>query len=154
MLKGIANTTLSAIAQRAPVLVAPGLALGEVLARMAAAGRGSAVIHDERGHVAGIFTQRDLVRRVDPSAPGWRDVPVAEVMTRSPAVVREDASVAQALQLMRSRHVRSLPITRDGRPVGIVSCRDLLLFVAERFPEDFLNLPPEPELEATAPWGG
>ena len=39
---------------------------------------------------------------------------------------------------------RHIPIVEDGRPVGVLSLRDIADFLAELFPEDVMNLPPDP----------
>jgi CBS domain-containing protein len=50
---------------------------------------------------------------------------------------------------------RHLPVTDpNGKILGIISIRDLLAHVAEHFPDDFVNLPPDPDHEASGEWGG
>lgn len=151
----LAHTPVTAIAQRRPVLVTADLPLADVLRRIAGAGRGHAIVVDPSGRAIGIFTQRDLLTRVDADEPTWGDTPIAAVMTREPITVARDATLADCLAAFRSRRIRSLPVVCDeGRPVGVVSIRDILRHVAEVFPDEFLCLPPDPSLEASRPWGG
>ena len=82
--------------------------------------------------VTGIVTDRDIVIRgvaegMDPEGGVLSQVASKELVTVSP-----DASLEEAVELMRSRAVRRLPVVEDGRPVGIVSLGDLAV---ERAPE-------------------
>jgi len=155
-LDDLARTSVALVARRKPVLVAPDTPVIDVVRRMAAAGRGNAIVVDAAGQPLGIFTQRDLVTRVAPGDTTWRERPVSTLMTREPVTVTEAATFADCLAKMRQHHVRSLPVlaAEHGRPVGVVSIRDLVHHVADTFPEDFQNLPPDPSLEARRPWGG
>ena len=96
----------------------------------------------------GIFTERDLLRRVvgegrDPAATTVRDV-----MTPKPDSLTADHRVAYALKKMVLRAYRHIPVLdKDGKAVGIVSARDVSRFIASLFPESTLNLPPGDELK-------
>jgi len=153
MIETIAHIPVSQIPSRDPVLVPPTARLGDVVATMRNHRTGAALVVD-RGDLIGIFTERDLMRRVDHGSLAWRDTPVSEVMTARPLVIREEDTVAEALRRIDVGKRRHLPIMRGREVVAIVSVRDLLAFIASRFPADFLNLPPSPEREARQPWGG
>jgi CBS domain-containing protein len=84
-----------------------------------------AVIIVEDDHVRGVVTDRDLVVRVmaegkNPSRVKQADICSADVVTVSP-----DDSIDTAVQLMRERALRRLPVVENGRAVGIVSIGDL-----------------------------
>ena len=86
---------------------------------------GSLVVVDDNGSVVGVLTDRDIVVRAlaegrDPNTTTVRDISSRELTTLSP-----DDSVEQAVQLMRDKAVRRLPVLEGGRPVGIVSIGDL-----------------------------
>jgi signal-transduction protein with cAMP-binding, CBS, and nucleotidyltransferase domain len=122
--------------------------LAHVVDQMKAKGRGCVLI-EEDGALVGIFTERDLVGRVDHSDRAWIDVPVREVMTPMPMVSRSTDSLAEALRRMVEGKRRHLPIVDDhGKVKGLISVRDILAFVASRFPEEMMNLPPEPSHES------
>ena len=53
--------------------------------------------------------------------------PVAQFMTEHPQVIEADLNLADARNRMASEGVRHLPVTREGRLVGMVSARDLML---------------------------
>jgi CBS domain-containing protein len=59
--------------------------------------------------------------------------PIKSVMTPFPWSVDEDATVAQAQEFMRQHRIHHLPVTRDGRLVGLVSDRDIKLVLGPDF---------------------
>jgi CBS domain-containing protein len=153
MLESLATLTMAALPSRAPVLAAPEARLGDVVSLMRNERQGAALIC-ERKNLIGIFTEHDLLRRVDHKDLTWRDHPVQSVMTPRPMIIRETDTIAEALRRMDHGRHRHLPILRGREPIAIVSVRDILGFLAARFPADFINLPPTPEKEAREPWGG
>lgn len=86
--------------------------------------RVGAVLVMEHGRLEGIFTERDLVRALSYDI-GASSQPVAQWMTRDPVTVGPDASVAQALEVMLTKHFRHLPVLEGESVVGVVSIRDL-----------------------------
>lgn len=85
------------------------------------------VIVAEHGRVTGTLTDRDVALRVvgfqlDPTQTRLKDV-----MTTDPATLPIEASERQALELMRDRHVRRIPVLENGAVVGLVTADDLLL---------------------------
>jgi CBS domain-containing protein len=121
--------------------VAPHTSLGDVCRLLEADGRSAAVVRDG-DQVVGIFTQRDLLYR---AAQGALDLatPIAELMTRSPRTFQAERPLAEALDAMVEGGYRQLPLVdAGGQPQGLLSTRDVLSFIARRFPEETLNLPP------------
>jgi CBS domain-containing protein len=86
-----------------------------------------AVIVLREGNVAGIVTDRDVAVRIVAAGQG-PDTPVQEACSSEGlATVAPDTSIEQAVQIMRSKAVRRLPVVQGGRPVGIVSLGDLAM---------------------------
>lgn len=120
----------------------------KVVEAMKAKGRG-AVLVEEGGALVGIFTERDLVSRLDHTDVLWSHVIVKDVMTPHPTVVRPYDSVAEAMRLLTQGRRRHLPVVDDkGRVQGLLSIRDILSYVASKFPEEMMNLPPTPDHES------
>ena len=143
----LADTVVGALDARACPRVGADAALGEVVDAMHAHRRGAVLVEDD-GALVGIFTERDLLGRVDHGDPGWPARRVREVMTRQPLVVRADDTLADALRRMLETRRRHLPIVdAAGRALGLLSIRDLLAHVAVRFPDELINLPPDPTHE-------
>jgi CBS domain-containing protein len=78
----------------------------------------------------GIFTERDVLRRVVDVARDPDTARVVEVMTPHPMVARRDMRVAEAMSMMTSKRFRHLPVVdTTGAVVGIVSIGDVLRWV-------------------------
>jgi signal-transduction protein with cAMP-binding, CBS, and nucleotidyltransferase domain len=123
-------------------------AMWKVVDAMKSKGRG-AVLVEEGGRLVGIFTERDLVSRLDHDDALWSHVIVRDVMTPHPTVIRREDSVAEALRLLVQGRRRHLPIVDDkGKVLGLLSIRDILTYVASKFPEEMMNLPPTPDHES------
>jgi len=88
---------------------------------------GSAVVLGPDGAVAGIVSERDLVRQVALEGADALDRLVSAVMTREVIFARLDETVDALLGRMTDRRVRHLPVTGDdGRLLGLVSIGDLV----------------------------
>ncbi len=104
--------------------VAPTATLREAIAAMAADLMG-AVLVVEDGRIAGVFTERDVLGKVAGPAVSL-DAPVAGYMTRDPVVLREDDTIATALNKMGTGGFRHIPLVRGAEPIGMVTSRDVL----------------------------
>ena len=78
----------------------------------------------EGPELAGIFTERDLVR-IFSSGTDVRRRPVREAMTTDVTIAPPDADLLWAAETMRRLGVRHLPVGEGGQVVGIISIRDL-----------------------------
>ena len=96
-------------------------------AEMATRSVGSALVVDEE-RLVGIITERDVLRAV---GSGSVDGRVGDWMTRHPETVDADESTQQAGVVMIHGGFRHLPVLDGGKPVGIVSIRDLMRVVLE-----------------------
>lgn len=79
-------------------------------------------------NLRGIFSERDLMRRVVLERLNPDTTPVRDVMTTDVTTVDELASLEEAMELMQSHQCRHLPVTRGSRVVGFLSMRDLMNF--------------------------
>jgi CBS domain-containing protein len=79
------------------------------------------------GQLAGVFSERDIMRRVLVAGLDAARTPVAEVMTPDPRSVTPDVTLEHCLTLMMRSGFRHLPVVGDDGIVGFVSVRDLLL---------------------------
>ena len=93
---------------------------------MAEANCGSAIVMDGE-RPAGIFTERDLMKRVLLQGRDVNQVQVADVMTADLVVANPGDSVGTAILLMRKYHIRHLPVMDEGGTLlGVMSIRDLI----------------------------
>ena len=80
----------------------------------------------EDGRVAGMFTERDVLRRVVADRRDPATTPVAEVMTHEIVVCTPATPLEEARGVMKNRRIRHLPVLdNDGRLLGLVSIGDL-----------------------------
>ncbi len=85
----------------------------------------------EQGRMVGIFTERDVLRRVvaerrDPAATVVRDV-----MTMPVLFCRADATIDECRSVMTNRRIRHLPVMLEDEPCGMVTIGDLLAYEVE-----------------------
>ncbi len=112
----------------APAVFTSDADAGEAIARMHADGI-DCVLVTERDRLVGIFTDRDAVLKVAGRPLGR--IPLRDVMTRDPVVLRHDDPIAVAIHKMAVGGFRHIPIV-DGRslPTGVVSARDVFRHIA------------------------
>jgi len=147
MTDALSTTPVAQLPSRPFGRVDAGDAMWKVVDEMKQKGRGAVVI-EESGALVGIFTERDLVSRIDHSDILCAHVVVRDVMTPHPTLIRPADSLSEALRLLIQGRRRHLPIVDDrGRVQGLLSIRDILAHVASKFPEDMVNLPPNPDHE-------
>lgn len=89
-----------------------------------------AVVQD--GRMIGIFTERDVLRRVVGEERAPAQVRVAEVMTSHVVCCRPQTTLDEARSVMKNRRIRHLPVINDsGTLVGMVSIGDLNAYRAD-----------------------
>jgi CBS domain-containing protein len=100
------------------------------LQTMAAANIGAVFIVDGK-RIAGIFTERDYLRKGELEGRQAQSTPVKDVMTRNVYTVTRDTSVEDCIALMARHHIRHLPVVEDDQLVGLVSMRDVMRAMLE-----------------------
>ncbi len=101
----------------------------EVFARVRHTGRrtGAIMLVNDQGRLVGLFTDSDLARLFENRQDTALDRPIAEVMTRNPAVTSPGTRVAVALDIMKTRKFSELPVVDEhGCPVGMLDITDLI----------------------------
>ncbi len=113
-----------------------------------------AVLIAREGRPIGIFTERDVMRRVAFSGLS-PETPLSEVMTPDPETLEIDDGVGFALNRMILGGFRHIPVVDDaGRAAGVLSQREIVAFIVSLLPSRILNLPPHPKLAARSEDGG
>ena len=121
-----------------------GLSVRESIATMRKEGNNCAIVM-KGGKVIGIFTDRDLVRKVVDAPATW-DKPIDEVMTPAPITVSSTAPADAALDLMDRKHFRNVPVLdHAGTVIGTLTHYAIIKYLSDHFPESIYNLPPDPE---------
>jgi len=83
------------------------------------------VLHNNK--VVGIFSERDLMRRVVAEGRDPRSTCMAEIMTDDPLTINMNEDLDTCMTLMRRHGFRHLPVCHEGQLIGMVSLRDILL---------------------------
>jgi CBS domain-containing protein len=97
-----------------------------------------AVIVTEQNKITGIFTERDLMRRVVAEERDPKQTLLAEVMTEGVTCARPQTKLDEARAMMVNRRLRHLPIQDDkGNLIGIVSMTDLNAYQVGKLSQEF-----------------
>lgn len=120
------------------VFLSPGASAREAADRMAAKDTAAVVVLDGK-RLLGIVTERDLTRRVLAAGKDAQATPLEAIMTRDPDTLSPTDSALDALELMRARRYRHVPVVDAGKVVGMVSIRDLYDAVKARLEADVLD---------------
>ena len=125
---------------RRPLSVPPVASIAEVI-RVMRENRIGCVLVVEADKLTGIITERDLLLKLENADLGR---PVRELMTPDPEVLSLDDPIVYALNKMSIGGFRHVPLVDEaGRPVGIVSVKDIIDYIVDFFPNDVLTVPPD-----------
>ena len=115
---------LDMVRDQNPVKLTADRTVKEACAQMRDRRVGAVLVTDNHDHLIGIFTGRDAVGRVLAEGSDAGQTTLADVMTANPDTMRPGGLAIEALRLMQDGGYRHVPITDDGRVVGIVSSGD------------------------------
>ncbi|MGA2499531.1 MAG: KpsF/GutQ family sugar-phosphate isomerase [Tepidisphaeraceae bacterium] len=89
---------------------------------------GAVVLVDEHGKLSGIFADSDLRRLLTDGDGSVLSRPIAQVMTRNPKRVHQEALASQVMALMKAHRIDEVPVVDDdGAPVGLIDVQDLVV---------------------------
>lgn len=108
------------------VTIAPQSTVRELLALLAEHGIGAVVVSPDGAAVAGIVSERDVVRRLHAAGDEVLDRGVAEIMTSEVYTCTPDDTVEGLMETMTARRFRHVPVVVDGALVGIMSIGDVV----------------------------
>lgn len=87
---------------------------------------GALVVTGVDGRIAGIFTERDMVRALAEKGAAILDQPVSSAMTVNVQTCREETTVNALMEMMSSGRFRHVPVEDGGRVAGIISIGDVV----------------------------
>jgi arabinose-5-phosphate isomerase len=101
--------------------------LSQALVEMSRKRLGMTAVVDGDGRLLGLYTDGDLRRTLDDASVDVRNTAIADVMTRTPKTIGEDALAVEAAQLMEAHKINALLVVDAGnRVVGALNIHDLL----------------------------
>jgi len=84
------------------------------------------LVVSEQGKMVGVVSERDFVGRVILANKSPENTPVADIMVRKVITVDLSSTFGDCLKLMQQHNIRYLPVVDNGKPVTVISIRDLL----------------------------
>jgi CBS domain-containing protein len=87
---------------------------------------GALPVIDKKGKIIGIFTERDLLKRVVAAELSIKDTLVSQVMTKKLITASSDETPMYCLRKMKEKNFRHILVVEDKEIIGIVSQRDLI----------------------------
>lgn len=134
---------ISEVRPKLPVLIDASATVAEAVLAMNVNHTGCVLVQQD-GRMIGIFTERDVITRVFGREDG-RSLRVDSVMTKNPETLKMSDDLAFALHHMSVGGYRHIPIVDGGKPVGVLSVRDIVHYLADLHPSEVMNLPPNPD---------
>jgi CBS domain-containing protein len=137
------SDTVKLLAPSEPIRARPDTTVHEAISQMADKRRAAVVVVDAEGRLTGIFTERDLLRRVAVPGRDPRQTRLGEVMTPGPESLAPNDLIAYAISRLHHASYRTIPLVdAERRPIGIMTVNDIVQWLAELFPEAILNVRP------------
>ena len=106
--------------------IAPDATVCDVLDVLAKANVGAVLVSSDGNKVEGIISERDIVRGLQREGPGLLDKRVNELMTKEVVTCVPTDRAAGIMAVMVSKHLRHVPVIKDGQFLSMISIRDLL----------------------------
>lgn len=131
------------------VRLAPTATVAEAIDGMADKGVGCVLVVEE-GRLVGVFSERDVLRKIANTDVDPKTTPLSSLMTANPETLRGENEVVYALHQMSIGGYRHVPIVdQDGKPSAVVSMRDIVNYIVSLYPDEVLKLPPSPDQSIT-----
>jgi CBS domain-containing protein len=131
----------------AVVTVRPDASVAEVVALLTERRIGAAVVSEDGVHIAGIVSERDVVRAVAAGGANALRAVASSIMTSDVVTCRPDDTIELLMSTMTERRVRHVPVEVDGQLAGIVSIGDVVkdriqsLELESRALQDYISNP-------------
>lgn len=119
------NDVLAGKASQEVVTISPDATVRELLQRLAEHNVGALVVSTDGTTVAGIVSERDVVRRLADEEASF-EAPVSSIMTPDVHTCEPNAPVTELMAVMTERRFRHIPVVTDGKLTGIVSIGDVV----------------------------
>ena len=126
---------IAKLIERSCVTTHADCSLDDLIATLAERRIGTVVVVDRDRQVVGIVSERDIIRHLSTGGT-TADTYAKNIMTSKVITVENNVTSAQLMQLMTEHRIRHVPITRDGKLVGIVSIGDVVKRLLEKYEQE------------------
>jgi CBS domain-containing protein len=113
---------------RAVTTARPETSMKEIAEKLATKKIGAIVIVGDGGRVAGIISERDVVRAIADRGPAVLATPVGDLMTRGVITCHESNTLDELMETMTNGRFRHVPVVVDGSLVGLISIGDVVKY--------------------------
>ncbi len=83
------------------------------------------------GKLLGILSERDYARKIILKGKTSQDTPVSEIMTENPFTIQPDDKIETCMSIMSDKHIRHLPVVKDGTVLGMISIGDVVTAIIQ-----------------------
>ncbi len=144
------------IMYREPVIVFPDMKVTDAINHFIKDDVGCVLVVEKNSNkLIGIFTERDVIRKLINKGHDHSKETVSEYMTKNPDSLFLSDPIAYALNRMATGGYRHVPLVDEGNhPVGFLSVQDIVEHLADYYPSEVLNLPPSPHAKQRTREGG
>jgi len=94
--------------------------------KIMANGRISSIVVTNKGRIAGIVTERDLIKKILLEGKNPNTMKVTSVMTPDPLSVNSHTDISEASEMMHSKNIRHLPVVDNEKLVGLITQTDIV----------------------------
>jgi len=112
-----------------PTTLGPNATIREAVDLMLEKNVGAVLVVDADQKLLGIFSERDLLKKIAGNYALWQNLRIGDFMTAKPATVSANDTLNFVLHKMDGGGYRHLPVLENGRPQRVVSVRDMMRFL-------------------------
>ena len=122
----VMTDSVRSLRPKEPVTISASALLGDALQLMVDKEIGALLVTDETKRLVGILTERDFLTKIVGLIGDYPHQPLKPLMTPNPETVGPEDTLALALHKMDVGGYRHLPVVENGKPIGIISVRDVI----------------------------
>ena len=116
---------------KSPIITAPASASVEEIAKIMRKNRIGGVVIEKEGEMVGMITRKDIVFKVVAEGKKANEIKAEEIMSSPLITVDSDAPLTDIAKIMAKHDIRRVVVVENGRPVGVVSDKDVLRVAPE-----------------------
>lgn len=120
----------------AVVTIAPDASVADLVAMLGSNNIGAVIVSPDGESIAGIVSERDVVRRLAAEGPEVLGRPVSEIMTADVTTCQPEDTLEDTAHTMTYRRIRHLPVVAEGRLAAIISIGDVVKYRIDQLQDE------------------